>query len=258
MELDKYKKNIQTIVIKNTSFDPLLCSGAGTLVYGTVFNINSYEFFNIEDIFYFKGNNISRNVQFDKLNTLQIMFSNYLNPLMLSKSDIVFGLPLIETSHDNIIKKIQKLPYSIYCIQHRLLHKHRVFLNERVNIIKNHEYNFTIKATINPDIYDLYYKNDSDLVYYKCACIPDFNTSVYMNSIFRDIKENRNLDTLEESDDEEEFENIADDKFVDLEKSCDFKCVYLKYYDSWKPLEQTSELICSEKDIHKIEKYNTR
>ena len=37
-----------------------------------------------------------------------------------------------------------------------------------------------------------------------------------MNSLFRNIKENGNLDLLEESDDEEEFENIALDKFVYL------------------------------------------
>ena len=39
-----------------------------------------------------------------------------------------------------------------------------------------------------------------------------------MNSLFRNIKENRNLDLLEESDDEEEFENTSLDKFVDLDK----------------------------------------
>ena len=38
-----------------------------------------------------------------------------------------------------------------------------------------------------------------------------------MNTLFRDIKENRNLD-VEESDDEEEFENISLDKFVNLDK----------------------------------------
>ena len=35
-----------------------------------------------------------------------------------------------------------------------------------------------------------------------------------MNTLFRNIKENQNLDALEESDDEEEFENISLDKFV--------------------------------------------
>ena len=39
-----------------------------------------------------------------------------------------------------------------------------------------------------------------------------------MNSIFRNIKENQNLD-LEESDSEDEFENIDVDKFVNLKKT---------------------------------------
>ena len=40
-----------------------------------------------------------------------------------------------------------------------------------------------------------------------------------MNKIFRNIKENDKLDALEESDDEDEFENDKSDKFVYLDKS---------------------------------------
>ena len=115
-----------------------------------------------------------------------------------------------------------------------------------------------IKATIHPDIYELYYTNGENIIKYKFVCIPDYKTSVYMNSIFRDIKENSNLDKLEESDDEEEFENISEDKYVNLEIEQIFKCVYLKYYNSWKPLKQTEELVCTENDIQKIEKYNAK
>ena len=39
-----------------------------------------------------------------------------------------------------------------------------------------------------------------------------------MNNIFRNIKENDDLDKLEESDDEEEFEDISIDKYVFLNK----------------------------------------
>ena len=39
-----------------------------------------------------------------------------------------------------------------------------------------------------------------------------------MNKLFRNIKENINLDSLEEIDEEDEFENIQIDKFVDLNK----------------------------------------
>ena len=37
-----------------------------------------------------------------------------------------------------------------------------------------------------------------------------------------------------------------------------FKCVYLKYYKSWKPLVQMNGDICHEKDILNIEKYNNK
>ena len=258
LELDRYKRNIQTIFVKNACFNELLCSGKGTILYGTLFHINSYSFFNIEDIFYFKGQNLSYHTQYKKFNILQTMLSNYIKPCMLNKSDIAFGLPIIDTNHDRLLKTIEKLPYSLYCIQHRLLHKKGSFLNERIIITPKYEYTFLIKATIYPDIYELYYKLQDNLTFYKSACIPDYKTSVFMNGIFRNIKENINLDTLEESDDEEEFENIAADKYVDLEKAIKFKCVYLKYYNSWKPLVESTENVCSYGEISKLEKYNTR
>ena len=59
--------------------------------------------------------------------------------------------------------------------------------------------------------------------------------SVMLNKLFRNIKENANLDALEESDDEDEFENICDDKFVDLEKTYNMECVYNKRTHKWIP-----------------------
>ena len=84
---------------------------------------------------------------------------------------------------------------------------------------------------------------------YEIACIPDYKTSVMMNSIFRNIKENTNLDTLEESDDDEEFENMALDKFVDLEKKLIMKSIYIKRYNSWKPIEISKNKISPRREI---------
>jgi len=257
LELDKYKNNIQTIFIKNTCFNELLCSGTGTILYGTLFFINSYSFFNIEDIFFYKGDDVSYHTQYKKFNILHTLLSNYLKPCLLTKSDIAFGLPMIDTNHSKLLQRIETLPYTLYCVQHRLLHKKGSFLNERIVITPKYEYTFIIKATIYPDIYELYYNNQGKLIYYKVACIPDYKTSVFMNNIFRNIKENANLDTLEESDDEEEFENTSEDKYVNLEKAIKFQCVYLKYYNSWKPLSESKENVCSYKEISKLEKYNT-
>ena len=45
-----------------------------------------------------------------------------------------------------------------------------------------------------------------DSIYQGIAAIPDYKTSVLLNKVFRNIKENDNLDALEESDNEDEFE----------------------------------------------------
>jgi len=70
-----------------------------------------------------------------------------------------------------------------------------------------------------------------------------------MNSLFRNIKENINLDALEESDDEEEFENISLDKFVDLDKKYVMKCLYLHNFKSWKPIEVVNQKVSEKREI---------
>ena len=49
-----------------------------------------------------------------------------------------------------------------------------------------------------------------------------------MNSLFRNIKENNNLDTLEESDDEDDFENTNPSKYIIPNKKFTIKCLYSK------------------------------
>ena len=57
-----------------------------------------------------------------------------------------------------------------------------------------------------------------------------------MNNLFRNIKENNNLDALEESDDDEDFENINDDKYVNVNKHFNFECKYSYKFKKWMPL----------------------
>lgn len=58
-----------------------------------------------------------------------------------------------------------------------------------------------------------------------------------MNNIFRKIKENANLDLLEESDDEDDFEDTRTDKYVDLSKVVRMKCQYTHKFKKWIPIE---------------------
>jgi hypothetical protein len=94
---------------------------------------------------------------------------------------------------------------------------------------------FWVKPDIQNDIYHLY-SVTKDNCWMGLACIPDYKTSVMMNRLFRNIKENENLDALEESDDEEEFQNCQLDKFVFLDKSYKMVCQFHSRFKKWCPL----------------------
>ena len=90
-------------------------------------------------------------------------------------------------------------------------------------------------ADIQNDIYHLYNDNNSyvDVVY-----IPNYKTSVYMNSLFRNIRENNNLDYTEESDDDDDFMDTRPDKYVDLSKKIQLKFIYNKKFRKWVPYQE--------------------
>jgi hypothetical protein len=93
---------------------------------------------------------------------------------------------------------------------------------------------FSIKPDIQNDIYHLSDPVNKSLV--GTAYIPDYKTSVLMNQLFRNIKENANLDSLEESDSEDEFENDRVDKFVYLDREYTMTCAYNHKFKKWVPL----------------------
>jgi hypothetical protein len=113
----------------------------------------------------------------------------------------------------------------------------------------NKEVVFLVKADIQNDIYYLYsLAQDLTEEQHSIAHIQDFNTSVMMNKLFRNIKENQNLDALEESDDEEEFENERADKFVYLDRSLKMVCQFNHKFKKWAPIkiaDKNSRVIAS-------------
>ena len=58
-----------------------------------------------------------------------------------------------------------------------------------------------------------------------------------MNGLFRNIKENRSLDALEESDDEDDFQDIRQEKYVDLEKTMILECLFMRKFRKWMPVK---------------------
>jgi hypothetical protein len=97
---------------------------------------------------------------------------------------------------------------------------------------------FKVSADIQFDIYHLlaYGKNKS-LINYNIAHIPNYTKSVFMNGLFRKIRENKNLDYIEESDDEDDFENTKVDKYVNVEKILSMECVFSTKFKKWIPVK---------------------
>lgn len=257
-------KQICDIKIINACFSNELAYG--TIIYGTVFFHKFNRFFSIEDIFFYKGNDISRENWGNKLTKIYKMFSSDLNQLSYNKNYIVFGLPLIAKTNNELQEALKNIKYKIDTIQFRLYDKsnnllfmkYDLYLNDKkeqvepivtkvehivkkvepiVKKVEPKECVFLIRPDIQDDIYYLYSLNsDKKEEQVGIAHIPDFKTSTMMNKLFRIIKENDNLDALEESDDEEEFENDKVDKFVKLDTSHKMVCQYNYKFKKWIPI----------------------
>ena len=213
--------------------------------------------FFIEDIYFNSGYDLKSKNHYDKLNIIKNILQNKIKQVKIHHSDIVFGLPIITNQRNKIEDKLKDIPYNIYCIQHRYLKNNNTYFNEKINIVQEYNRIFVVKAEISCDIYKLFVKNKikKQLEEHSIAFIPNYKTSVYMNSLFRNIKENDNLDLLEESDDEEEFENIDIDKYVDINKQMIMLCKFSHKFKSWIPIRHLDKGdIATNQDIRVIEK----
>ena len=95
---------------------------------------------------------------------------------------------------------------------------------------------FHITPDVRSDIYNLFVLNNGRMDFYDYAFIPDYETSVKMNKLFRNIKENNNLDSLEESDDEDDFQDDRSDKYVYLDRSYKMNCQFNYKFKKWMPI----------------------
>ena len=240
-------------------------------------NCDTTYYFTIENIHYYNGLHLDTISVFEKLKKINDFFKQQSNS-QKQHNAVEIGLPHISSSLKGAsdIKPF----YSAFCIQKRDCSNisneyENVFYFNSVNTqlyaplpepslapapaiaftaankVNNNGNNgkyklFMVKADIQNDIYHLSNPDananantnvDNELI----ASIPDYKTSVMMNSLFRNIKENKSLDALEESDDEDEFENVNLDKFVDLSKKIKMKCIYNYKFKKWTPIARMNE-----------------
>ena len=248
-------------------------------------NVN--KIFLIEDLFFYKGIPMKGLFFGEKLGFLEKFFQEFSrrdpNPFLLRLPTIWSPSINKGVEYDCIYDVPSKYQgfYPIHHIQYRSLTDIVPYLNifptkktiggEKAVVIKNlcddlilsskplyrpdfykpqykQTATFIVKAEIAFDIYRLYaYGKAKELVFYGIAYISNPKISTTMNQIFRKIKENANLDAIEESDDEEDFENIDIDKYVDLKKSVAMECRFHMKFKKWVPIRVVDS---SQKIVH--------
>jgi hypothetical protein len=120
MELNA-KKNI--ISVKRVSCCFRSDISYGTILYGTVFMYSQTSFFTMEDIFYYKGKNVSRQTWIDKFVLFAQIMKRDIKQVAYNDSFIVFGMPLYSDKVDDIENKVKTVPYKIESIQYHLYNK---------------------------------------------------------------------------------------------------------------------------------------
>jgi hypothetical protein len=241
----------------------------GTIFYGTILE-GDLPVFIIEDVLYDRGFSTKSSFFANKMNTAILFISSTLEKLVMFALPAIWEINGNLGSYTIPDKWANEIGYPIHHIQYRCPMKIAPYMNlfsnkPSINIEGNlvtslktdsrelitykckyrHDYSkpqyrmptiFLVKADIQTDIYRLFaYGKNKSREYYGIAYIASYESSVFMNGIFRHIKENQNLDFIEESDDEEEFENIDPERFVNLEKDILIECIFHQKFKKWVP-----------------------
>ena len=161
-------------------------------------------------------------------------------------------LPIILDNVETVFKTIYNIDYNLYSIS---IFSNKFIGNYIINNTNKKLYaTFKIKPQLRQDLYDLYILNNNIEEFYDIALINSYITSVFMNKLFRKIKENKNLDYLEESDSEDEFENTDIDKFVYLDKTFNIDCYYSFKFKKWVPEKISKNNIIEKNNLNLITK----
>lgn len=235
-------KNCLVLVDKNKNLLYLLNNKynfelSDTILYGTSFKIENKLYFSIEDLFYYKKNNISFEPFQNKLNIINEILINDIYKIDDYDNSIIIGIPPISSNYSELINIIttNSIPYEIKELKFILQNNHVKYQkyenNVRKEIIKKNI--FKVIPDTRTDIYNLYLLNKSTNIYefHSIAFIPDYKSSIMMSKLFRGLKEHSNLDYLEESDDEFISEDELEHNWKLME------CIFNNKFKKWVPVK---------------------
>ena len=274
LEMNRNKQISKAIILDQREIHPLCHNSIvyGTILDNDDHNTNDY--FVIEDIYYYNGVSMKNTPFANKLYYIKDYILNIQKTVDAFTFAVpyIWGCRYTDSTNElpfTIEKTTQeKLGYIPHHLQYRskqyILPYINVLINRKLNLTSQpatpnlsnsnryyisrytidffkpqYKYNtiFQVKADIQNDIYHLFaFGNKKSLVYYGIMYIPDYKTSVFMNALFRNIKENKNIDYIEESDDEDDFQNISPEKYVDLHKILTFDCKFHRKFKKLYPV----------------------
>jgi hypothetical protein len=253
LEYNTIKRKVQNYKKVSVFFNRKLCYGS--LLFGSIVTKNDVDYFCCENIYHYCGKNMT-DVPFKiKLMKFRDLFENNMKALSYTGNELIVTLCIMDSNKEELIKKINDESYKIYGILCRNINNNTSYLLPFNRDIKGQKLmNFRVMAEIKHNVYSLYYYDvNKGIQFYQKTYIPDYKTSVMLNEKFRSIKEDSNLDLLEESDDDEEFENTNIDKFVFLDRYYNFKCYYHPKLKRFVPKEFTTEKkIANSKDLNGV------
>lgn len=256
LDLDKDRRIVKSSVVP-LHFDQSLA--LGTVLYGVM--LQETNTFIIEDIYYYRGIPMQYLTTGEKLYYIHDLLQKY-----MPSGSVSFALPVLGFTNTREPEKLDEstIPYQVHHVQYRSLTSIVPFLNFIItrkptvdkdvdakiivrpvsNIVQDYkkpQYRqkaiFRVQADIQFDIYNLFvYGRNKSFEYYDVAYIPNYRASVFMNGLFRTIKENANIDFIEESEDEREFEDVREDRFVNLTKTLNVECEFNQKFKRWTPL----------------------
>lgn len=227
-----------------------------TIFYGTIFygtQVLSGPFV-LEDVFYFKGNFVHCLQEINKWALLPSFLQQH--------SQYGFCLPIINggdklapypTHHFQIRHLTKTCPFinwtlpkshnSTQASKNTLLQSEVVIFKPVFKNWRKEQYQldtvFSVQADPADDIYRLFtFGPNRTLLFYDFCMVPDYQTSKQMNTIFRRIRENQNLDWIEESDDDDssdENDEYANKSNVSEQHRL-ITCRFHQKFRKWVPL----------------------
>lgn len=208
-----------TIYLAAASFHSSLSAGHGTVLYGTMLIKKGIRCFVMDDMFLFQGTKLTCNYA-GKLDCFNALLSKYVCNKVYLKSHVLVMLPHIALTPP------PPPCYKVYNV--RIVNLQGPTKYYKFKCINKF---FTVKPTLKSDIYELFEHGK----FHSIAFVDTFKQSVMMNDLFRVVQENHNLDLIEESDSEEDFQNTNPSKYV-LDKEFTMECCWNAKFKKWSPL----------------------